>query len=78
MPKPIKEAPKDGTVILSDQGFCFFSEERGFWLDCGPDRSLHYDSWDEPYECEPRQWEPAPEWIAALYPNVYPKSKETQ
>ena len=69
-PQPIETAPKDGTPILTDAGFCLYRDKYGYgsactgtWLLCDPWGHIWDDTAWGPTEALPKLWTPVPDWI---------------
>lgn len=71
LPSSIDSAPRDGTVILTNEGFALFLDQKnwgspvahGRWASCDPSGFI-FDCVDEgPYYCNPTIWMDVPEWI---------------
>ena len=64
-----ENGPKDGTVILSDVGFCrwlAFGDRPAAWVVCDPTGYVYtfeVDSCEQAYECSPTFWTPVPSWM---------------
>ena len=71
MPQSIETAPKDGTVILTDQGLALYLDQRrwaspvshGKWACCDPYGNIFECADNGDYLCEPSLWMPLPDWI---------------
>lgn len=65
MNRSIKNAPKDGTVILTDCGYVRFIDPESevsssgykYWILCNIDGDIHYSN-NEPIICHPKLWKP--------------------
>lgn len=68
MPQPISTAPQDGTVIMTEEGFVRWSStqywHRKGWVSCDPSGYEFECADNGTFPCEPKQWEPVPEWIS--------------
>ncbi len=70
MPQPIETAPKDGTVILTDEGFVLYLDQKrwgspvphGKWALCDPGGYVFECADNGPFLCNPKLWEPVPDW----------------
>jgi hypothetical protein len=65
-PRPISEAPMDGTVILTDRGFCRYSPCWNIideWVACDPEGELYHCADDGYTYLNPKLWTPIPDWI---------------
>lgn len=65
-PQSIEAAPKGGTVILSDCGFCrwiAFQGQPAAWLKCDPEGCISMDRYEDAFECSPTFWTTVPDWI---------------
>jgi hypothetical protein len=69
MPNPIDTAPRDGTVILTDDGFALYMDSKLWgspvnsgWVSCFPDGKVFDCADNGSYYCSPKLWEPVPEW----------------
>lgn len=70
-PQPIETAPKDGTVILTELGFCIYFDQRNWGSPVNHGKWVHCDTYGTPFDCadegyclcEPRFWMPVPKWI---------------
>lgn len=68
MPQPIATAPTDGTVILTDCGFCVYIDRWGSpvyngWAASDPFGETYKCADNGRWYCHPTQWEPVPSWI---------------
>ncbi len=70
MPQPIETAPKDGTVILTECGFVLYIDQKNWgspvrngWACCTPREEIFDCADNGNYYCEPKFWEPVPQWI---------------
>lgn len=70
MPEPISTAPKDGTAILTDCGFALYINPKHWgspikegWAECDPFEHIYECADNGWWYCEPKQWEPVPQWI---------------
>ncbi len=70
MPQSIETAPRDGSVILTEQGFALYLDqnhwgsavEHGKWACCDPSGSIFECADEGHYLCTPSLWEPVPSW----------------
>jgi hypothetical protein len=65
-PQPIETAPKDGTVILTDAGFCLYDKDCygvGKWFLCSQWGTIIDDTTWGPCQALPKLWTPVPDWI---------------
>lgn len=73
MPMPIATAPTDGTVILTDCGFVVATRRRKWlptdpdfeWVECDPSGHAYECADNGLWYCNPKLWEPVPEWVTA-------------
>lgn len=69
-PKPISEAPRDGTVVLSDCGLVMYLNQRdwgspvpnGKWALCTPSGDTYHDE-DGIILENPTLWVALPKWV---------------
>lgn len=66
----IETAPRDGSVILTDEGFARYIDQNHWaspvengWAQCSPNGTLFDDAENGFWYCEPKQWQPIPDWI---------------
>lgn len=66
VPRPISEAPKDGTVILSNEGPVIwkpYHNSSDFWYHCTADGYVFSCADDGPFTASPSTWIPMPDWM---------------
>ncbi len=68
--QPIETAPKDGTPILSNEGYVLWERiyflnqptGKGKWIACFPDGGVFQCADNGPCECKPTHWTPTKIW----------------
>ena len=70
-PQPIETAPRDGTVILTDEGLALFAQPSSWdsderfpqWLTCDAYGQAFLSSSETEISCFPTKWTPLPDWM---------------